>query len=174
MCHQLYQSSIDENTRADGIEDTVGEECSAALRWISVADTEANGDGEGSRQTVAETEQVWSPAFVLRPWDAGKPGTETEAFECLMEDEYDVECDEVVGDGKGKADEDRVEDDAKLEDEDGSHLSSVRLRDDTALLPVMGQSTIVCVFAGVTKMVFSTNVVMAVPIGAVRIFLSAF
>ena len=63
------------------------------------------------------------------PWCSSKSGAETETFECLVEDEDDVEDVEFgTSHGKSESDKDGVEDDAKFEDEDGGHLRGVLFR----------------------------------------------
>jgi len=68
-----------------------------------------------------------------------------------MEDEDDVQSDELLaGHSEGQPDEDGMEDDAEFKDEDSSHLSCVRLREDATLCPVLVEVRIVPMVARVT------------------------
>ena len=63
------------------------------------------------------------------PRRSSKSGAETETFECLVEDEDDVEDVEFGASyGKSESDEDGMEDDAEFEDEDGGHLCGIVFR----------------------------------------------
>lgn len=63
------------------------------------------------------------------PGRSSKSGAETETFECLVEDQDDVE-DVEFGTSHGKSESDKygVEDDAEFEDEDGGHLCGIIFR----------------------------------------------
>ena len=120
MRHKLHKTSVDKNTSGDGIENTIRQQRSPALRRKRLAHAQTNSNGNRGRDAVAETKEVRGPALGRGPGDFSETGTQTEAFEHLVEDEDDVEGDEfLAGYGKGEADEDGVEDDTEFEDEDG-------------------------------------------------------
>ena len=158
MRHQLDQASVDQDTRTDGVEDTVHDECGLRLGRKRGPDTEANRNGNGRRDTVSETQKVRCPALAPWPWDLGETGAQTEAFKRLVEDEDNVERGELfAGDGEGQSDEDGMEDDAELEDENGGELSGVRLRDEALRLPVWAECRVVRVVALVAEVVLAAH-----------------
>lgn len=100
--HELDQSSVDQDTSTNAVEDTVGDERGLAVWRVGLADTEADGDGDWGADCVAAGQEVRGPFLALRPWNCGESRAETETFECLVEDEDDVEGDELAaGYGQG-------------------------------------------------------------------------
>ena len=126
MRHQLHQPRIDQDPRTNTVKHPIDQQRGLTPGGIRLPHTQAYGDGNRRRESVRQREEVWGPAFGIRPGGGCEAGSETEAFEGLVEDEDDVESDELgAGDGEGEADEDGVEDDAEFEDEDGGHLGAV-------------------------------------------------
>lgn len=163
MRHELHQARVDEDAGRDGVENAAGDESALALRGVRLTDAEADSNGNGGREAVADGESVRSPALGYGPGDGGQTGAETEAFKGLVEDEDDVEGDELVArDGKRQADEDGVEDDAELEDEDGRQLRRVRFRDKAVLLPRVGELLVGNVLPLMAVVVVARHVGMAV------------
>lgn len=141
MCHELDETSVDQDSSTDRVENTVHDQSRLRLGRECCPDAESDGNGNWSRDAVAKAEQVRCPALASRPWDLSETSAQAETFECLVEDEDDVECDEfITGDSEGKTDEDGVEDNTELEDEDGSKLSSVGLWDKALDFPVRAKS----------------------------------
>ena len=115
MCHQLDQSRIYQNTRANRVKDAVHYEGSLRSWWIAVAQGYTYSDGDGRREAITGSHEIRRRVFGGWPRHCGKTGAETKAFEGLVEYEDDIEGFELgTGDGKGEADEDGVEDHAEL------------------------------------------------------------
>ena len=124
--HQLDQARIDQNAGADAIEHALDDQRRLRSRRIGLPETQAHCHGDRRRQAVPQGEKIWSPASRLRPRRGRQAGSETEAFERLMEHEDDVEGDEFLScDCEGQADEDGVEDHAEFEDAYRCYLRGV-------------------------------------------------
>jgi hypothetical protein len=158
--HQLDQARVDEDTSGDGIEDTIHQQKSLTLWRKGGAHTKTDGDGNGCRKTIAKSKQVRRPSLRLWPRDFCKTSTETETLECLMENEDDIKSDELSArDGKCQTNEDGVEDDTKLEDENGGELCRVRFRQQMLRLPFTVVDLLVRnVVALVAKVVFTSKI----------------
>lgn len=128
MGHQFDETGVNEDTGRDGIENTVDNEGGLRSRGVGFPDTQTDGDGDGSAETVRQTEDVGSPTAILGPRRDGQSRSKTETFEGLMENEDDEEGVEFrAGHSQSETDEDAVEDDAEFQDKNGRHLSLVVL-----------------------------------------------
>lgn len=129
---ELDETSVHEDTSADGIKDTVGKLLVGCILGLGA---HAGGDADGGREGKAESEDIRKPLLALGPGGGGKTGAETETLKHLVEDENDEENDKVVGGTKGKTNKDTVENDTKLENKDGSELAA-----DATLALLVGTS----------------------------------
>lgn len=129
MRHEFHQARVDEDARADGIEDAIHDHHRRAARRQRHLHAETDGDGDGRGEAICDPQRPGKPFLLLWPVGRCQAGSETEAFEGLVECEDDVEDVEVgAGDCKRETDEDGVEDDAEFEDEYGCHLGSKVVR----------------------------------------------
>ena len=126
MRHQFHQTGIYQNPRTDTIKYSIHDQTRLTAGRIRISHPQARGYGYRGAEAVGDGEEVGGHLFVLWPGGDGQSGAETEAFKSLVEDEDGVKCVELwAGDGEGEPDEYGVEDDAKFEDKDCSHLRRV-------------------------------------------------
>lgn len=154
MCHQLDQTRIDQDACGDGIKDAIDNQGGLGFGRVGVPDAETDGDGDGCAEAIGQSKDIWSPPSVLGPGGDGEPRAKTKTFKGLVEDENDKEGVEFfAGDSQGQANEDTVEDDAKLQYKDGRHLSLVVFEagEGLGLLDVV-------VFPGVAEVIFPGDV----------------
>jgi len=117
--HQLHQSSVNQNTSRDGVENTIDDQRRLRTRRKRLPHPESDRDGDRGGDCVAGSEVVGRVTLAFRPFDRGEAGAQGQAFEGLVEDEHDVEGGEFGACyGEGEADEDGVEDYAEFEDGD--------------------------------------------------------
>lgn len=153
MSHELDEAGVDENASGDGVKDAVGDERGGRVGVEGFADAEADSNRDRSAEGVSNAEPVRSPAPSLGPRSRGETRAKTQAFECLVEDENDVESDKFgAGDCECETDEDGVEDDTEFEDEDGCQLTGV-VFGGVGLLGVLD----ICVLIGVSEVVLAGN-----------------
>lgn len=63
VCHKLNKTSVDEDTCTDAVEDTVCNQSGLTARSEGLTDTETDGNGDGSADSIASTEKVRRPAL---------------------------------------------------------------------------------------------------------------
>lgn len=128
MRHQFHQRSVDQNPSRDRIENAVDNESRPPLWWVCLPYAQANGYSDWRGDAVPKGEDVWGEALGPGPWDGGETGAQTQALKHLMENKDDVQGYELgAGHGERQPDEDRVEDDAELQDEHRGQLRHVVL-----------------------------------------------
>ena len=82
----LNQSSVNQDTSADGVEHTADNARGHALRVVRRAYTETNGDTEWGRNAVEDGSNEGDPAVPLRELHVGKTGTKSEALKGFYTD----------------------------------------------------------------------------------------
>lgn len=87
----------------------------------------------------------------LRPRSRCEPRSKSQTLKRLVKDEYHIERVELLAcNCQGQADEDGVENDAKLQDEDGRHLRSIVLDRPSAEAGVVAELAMVIMSGMVT------------------------
>ena len=163
MSHELDETSVDQDTSTDAVENAVGDQSSLAARSEGLTNTKSDGNSDGSTDGIAETKEVRRPAFRIRPRNSSETSAQTETFKGLVENEDNIEGIELLtSNSQSQSDEDRMEDDSKLEDEKSSHLGSVRFGDDAGSLRLSlglsGRELIVNVRTSMAQVVITASV----------------
>lgn len=129
MRHQLHQAGVDEDTRGNGVEDTVNEQHRATIRNKALAHAKTDSDGQGCGDTVERTQHPGKPLPLDRPRRSSQPRPETEPLKRLMEHEDNIQDHEFLPrNSERETDEDGVENNTELKDEDGRQLRGEVLR----------------------------------------------
>ena len=91
MRHQLNEPGVEQDPRTDRVKDPIYDQRGLTLGGERLADAEADGDGNRSRETVRGSEEVGGPALGFGPGDGGDTAAETETLESLVEHQ-DLSC----------------------------------------------------------------------------------
>ncbi|KAI3479744.1 hypothetical protein L1887_58139 [Cichorium endivia] len=122
---QFDRAGVQQDTGRDRVKGAGHVVGGGRVAVVGVADAEADGEADGGDQAVGETADDGNPRSHLERQEC-QTGAETETLKHLVEDDDDEEHRKVGGGAERDADDDRVEDDAELEDEHADDLRCLR------------------------------------------------
>ena len=120
---QLDQPRVDQDSGRDGVQHAGDHVRCEAAGVVGSAHTQTDSNGDGRGQAVAGAQGPRQPGVAAWEGDGGHARADSQALERLMEDEHGEQDRELAtGRAQVQPDDDRVEDNAELEDEEGCDL----------------------------------------------------
>lgn len=117
------RTRVDEDAGTDAVEDAANDKRHVAVAVVRRLQAEPDSNGNRRRQPVAGAQEPGHEAQAPGEGDRRHPGADAEALKRLVEDKHGVERGKLLPcRAEVEPDDDRVENDAKLEDKKGGNL----------------------------------------------------